>query len=262
MAFKQVKVLKLFPFFESFFYFVLEKYRANSQVKCSIEKPDLGNLLFFTGHDLFLRSLENQVLNFASRNFLIFLENYTINSEMKSSIDRRVCAIFFLQKRLFLNFLLKFSHFSFILVTKSVVFEITHFVPNQYNKFKTSNTYFQLLPDPRCPSSTRMNFINFFRVMFFYCVVLQVVRSSTSPQCLPIKFFFNYKYLFSVIVVGIQINFKKVVRVEKKMSYFFFVFQTNLDEIGWKCDLTGLVLLPFKLHFKYIYLFSLHLSPN
>ena len=183
-----MKVLKLRPFFGSFFTLYSKNTVAILRLSVQSRKPIWDNLLFFTGHDLFLRSLENQVLNFAFRNFLIFLENYTNNSEMKNSIDRTGCAIFFLLKRLFLEFLLKFSHFSFILVMKCVVFEITHFVPNHYNKLKTSNTYFQLWPDPRCPSSTRMN--------FFDCVVLQVARSSTSPLCLPFKFYFNYKYIF------------------------------------------------------------------
>ena len=41
---RQVKVLKLRPIFENFLT-VIENYRTNSQVKCSIENADCANFL-------------------------------------------------------------------------------------------------------------------------------------------------------------------------------------------------------------------------
>ena len=52
MALKQLEVLKIGQFLFGSSLTLLEKHRANSQVECSIEMPDCGNLLKFTGHDL------------------------------------------------------------------------------------------------------------------------------------------------------------------------------------------------------------------
>ena len=51
---KQLKVLKIGPFFISFFFTLLEYYRVSFQVIVSIEKHGFEKFLYFAGHDLLL----------------------------------------------------------------------------------------------------------------------------------------------------------------------------------------------------------------
>ena len=75
---------------------LLENYRANFQVKCSLEIPDFGeSSLLYRPRPAFSRKncrcRKAQFLNF-DRFVEIFLKNSPIKSEMKISIERSGCA--------------------------------------------------------------------------------------------------------------------------------------------------------------------------
>ena len=86
----------------------LENYPSNSKVKCSNEKPDFGNFLCLSGHDILFAEF---FIDFWKSNFwtfdrfLNFLRNKPIRSEIKDAFERTCCESFSHRSGNFLIFL-------------------------------------------------------------------------------------------------------------------------------------------------------------
>ena len=133
IAFKEVKVLKLWQFFGNF-------YRVNCQVVFSWKTPFLESFLLKRPEPA---SLQNNRLNFWKcfdrflEIFLKFNKIYSIKLEIKISTEKTGCdSCYYLQKPRFLNCtpLIYFRRETTKFLGKAT-FEITFLVPHQYSNF-------------------------------------------------------------------------------------------------------------------------------